>query len=476
MRSRFGSMVLFSLGSLLFLIVIAVSFDFIPLGRSSSGYLESAKALPIEAEELPPPGSRLLIVAPHCDDEILGSGILLHRALKGGRQVKVILVTNGDGFTLAVDRRFLTLYPSSREYRLFGQQRQVESLKALEELGLTEKDVVFLGYPDGGIAHLWTENWDRDKPYFDKFTQTDISPYNNSFNKNASYTGANLLSDLEKIIADYHPTDIYYPHPNDRHNDHWSVNAFIKYLLEEKQLKNVREHLYLVHRGTWPTPRLPRPDQNLYPPVNLTGSGTQWRQFSFLPGEADLKRSAILKYTTQIRVIKNFLLSFVRSSEIFGYYPDYLIPRFNQSEPETEETIPAIQDPAGDFITNDLQKAGDITKVASYITEDRWVIEAAASSPVNKNIIYRVHGRFFPDAGTVRRFDLVYCRGQVSLKKYACNSVATIPGLRVEEIGGRLRITLPLENIRGIRAVFLNADNSRGPFNIDRTAWRLLRF
>lgn len=430
----------------------------------------------LKHEGLPPAGSRLLIIAPHCDDETLGLGILISRALKAGLKVKVVIVTNGDGFTLAVDENFFTLRPSSQEYRRFGSQRQQESRTALAALGLNSSDIYFLGYPDTGVAHLWTEYWDSDKRFFSRYTQTNVSPYTDSFNKAAPYTGVSLLSDLERIIREYQPTHIYYPHPNDRHPDHWSVNAFVKYMLEANKLGNIQEKLYLVHRGNWPVPKLPRPNMKLNPPAKLTGLGTVWSDFPFRPGEADLKKMAILKYRTQIKAMKEFLLAFVRSSELFGHYPDVVIPKLSQAPDGINHKILAIADPVGDMLTRDVDESADIKAIYSYVANNRWVIELAADRPVTKNIIYRIHARIFYDAQPVKRFDLTYYQGNLALKKYARNSVLSIPGIKTININGRWRIEIPVKSLGDPRSVFINADCGISRFNTDRTAWRMLRF
>lgn len=431
---------------------------------------------PFLTESLPPVGSRLLIIAPHCDDETLGPGVLLSRALKAGLKVKVIIVTNGDGFTLAVDEDFFTMHPSSRDYREFGYQRQQESINALAELGLSSNDIYLLGYPDTGVAHLWTEFWDNDKRYFSKFTQTNISPYNDSFNKRAPYTGVSLLTDLEKIVREYKPTHIYYPHPLDRHPDHWGVNAFVKYLLEANHWRNIQERLYLVHRGNWPVPKLPRPSMELYPPVKLTGLGTEWRDFRFQNAEANLKKSAILQYHTQIRAMKGFLLAFVRSSELFGHYRDFTLPRKSQMLRDSDNDTLAIADPVEDVVTRDVDRSADIKAIYSYVANDKWVIELAAVKPVTRDTIYRIHARLFFDDRPNKRFDINIYRSDTVFKKYARDSLTGFPGMKTTNINGRWRIEIPLPALGDVRAVFMNADSGIGHFNVDKTAWRMLRF
>ncbi|MCX6374467.1 MAG: PIG-L family deacetylase, partial [Armatimonadetes bacterium] len=47
---------------------------------------------------------RALIIAPHCDDETLSCGGIISKLVKDGAQVRVVLVTNGDGYHEIVRR------------------------------------------------------------------------------------------------------------------------------------------------------------------------------------------------------------------------------------------------------------------------------------------------------------------------------------------------------------------------------------
>ena len=83
-----------------------------------------------------------LIVAPHPDDETIGAYGLI-RALKARRaRVHVLVVTDGAGSHPASNR-----WPRRR----LIAERQRESLAALWRIGVTARDVTFLGLPDGGL-------------------------------------------------------------------------------------------------------------------------------------------------------------------------------------------------------------------------------------------------------------------------------------------------------------------------------------
>ncbi len=48
--------------------------------------------------------NRLLVIAPHCDDEVIGAFGLMRRTLEGKGIVKLVIVTNGDAFTVAAKK------------------------------------------------------------------------------------------------------------------------------------------------------------------------------------------------------------------------------------------------------------------------------------------------------------------------------------------------------------------------------------
>ncbi len=103
-------------------------------------YLAALETLPI-AELAALPGG-FVVVAPHPDDESLGCGGLIAQALKLGREVRVVVVSDG-----------CASHPNSRLYphdRLRGV-REEETLRAVAELGLVEKHVHFLRLPDSGV-------------------------------------------------------------------------------------------------------------------------------------------------------------------------------------------------------------------------------------------------------------------------------------------------------------------------------------
>jgi LmbE family N-acetylglucosaminyl deacetylase len=93
-----------------------------------------------ETGDLP---NRLLVMAPHPDDEVLGCGRLMRRVQATGGQVVVAWLTDGGS-------SHGELPPQQR--RELVARRQAEALEGLRAMGVTPAAFCFLGYPDGGLG------------------------------------------------------------------------------------------------------------------------------------------------------------------------------------------------------------------------------------------------------------------------------------------------------------------------------------
>ncbi len=91
--------------------------------------LPESEAIPYEAQDLR--GERLLVLAPHPDDEVIGCGGLVALHLRDGRQVRAVIVTNG---------------AEAGEAKI----REEESRRGLRILGNVEAE--FLHFPDRRLA------------------------------------------------------------------------------------------------------------------------------------------------------------------------------------------------------------------------------------------------------------------------------------------------------------------------------------
>lgn len=256
---------------------------------------------------------RILVLAPHIDDEVLGAGGLIQEAIKVGAKVKIVYFTNGDNSTSAViaENKTVDLEPS--EFVSLGEDRMREAEAAAAALGLQKTDIVFLGYPDQGLEPMLTTYYSA--PYVSKGTKLNYNPYQGTFREKQSYTGENVIADLDKIYSDFNPTMVISSHIRDKHPDHRAVYKYIEKLTNEKPSK-AKIYSYLVHYSLYPPRKKLQENTFLYPPKNLfTKEG--WYSYDLSSDQEDKKLSAIEKNVSQMKTMSGFLRSFIRRNEIF---------------------------------------------------------------------------------------------------------------------------------------------------------------
>ena len=109
----------------------------------------AAHSLLLAPERLPlrPPSAvaslgRVLVVAPHPDDESLGCGGLLALLAAAGQEPQVVFVTDGAG-----SHPNSAAYPPERLRAI----REAEAVEALGRLGVPERSAHFLRHPDSAL-------------------------------------------------------------------------------------------------------------------------------------------------------------------------------------------------------------------------------------------------------------------------------------------------------------------------------------
>ena len=107
------------------------------------------------------PQDRVLVFAPHPDDEALGCGGLIQHAVAVGAQVRVVFQTDGDNNPWPqryVEQRW-TIDASCRQR--WGARRRLEALRSVQTLGLQADAAAFFGLPDQGLTGLWEKRDER---------------------------------------------------------------------------------------------------------------------------------------------------------------------------------------------------------------------------------------------------------------------------------------------------------------------------
>jgi LmbE family N-acetylglucosaminyl deacetylase len=127
-------------------------------------------------------GNRVLIIAPHPDDEVIGCGGSILKYLSEGIKVTIIVVTNGE-------------YGSTSPHEV---DRQAECIAAWSNY--KDLEIRFMGKVD-------------------------------------SHIDSTIVKDFIDIVNDIQPDIIYVPWLMDRHIDHVVVNFYLKQALEELRVQ-----------------------------------------------------------------------------------------------------------------------------------------------------------------------------------------------------------------------------------------------
>ncbi|HOJ10932.1 MAG TPA: PIG-L family deacetylase [Clostridiales bacterium] len=428
----------------------------------------------LQMDELVSPveGTRLLVVAPHCDDETLGCGNLISKTIESGGTVKVVLLTNGDGHTSAVALNYLTVKPNAKNYISSAYLRQDETERAMKRAGVDRENIIYLGYPDGGLYHMWGENWDENNLYVSRFTKCSHSPYSNSYKSDAPYCGKSIADDLESIVMTYNPSIIAFPHPNDRHPDHFAAYCLVRYVLAKNNM-TPDQYLYLVHRGKWPSPFGQFSKLFLVPPKKLVDIGTKWVSSPMSDIEQKQKADMLSEYKSQMNVNSPFLKAFIRQNELFGIYPDLEYDFSMRDGPK----ILLLEDPVSDKIKQNASKSADIKNVYLSTDSSNMHLFLDTVESARRNINYYIDMYFFSSDGKTFRINMtVNYLKTIDLQTDTSENIASIDGLRLMPDSEMLHIKIPYSGIPDFDSILIGASTSSASNGIDRTAWRLVKW
>lgn len=350
-------------------------------------------------------GERILVFAPHPDDETLGAGGLMRQARLQGDEVRAVIITNGDGFRISAAQCFHEINVSPTDFVRYAYLRQGEARTALGVLGLSPDHVTFLGYPDRGLLPMWTDHWSPGSAFSSAFTGVSHSPYNNSPTLHASYCGQSLLADIEKQMLAEQPTDIYVTHPSDDHPDHAAASVFVRTALEQLRAsgipwaKSARLHYYLVHHGDWPTPQGLHEDAALLPPGQMAALDTQWSALELSHRDTQKKYAAIKRYHSQVEMANRFLMSFARRNELFGTLGAAneapVLRRVADGDmhmdgdsKDWDGQSPVALDPVADTVIRAFQASGDISRL--FVCRDSKFLYARLDTarPLSPQVAY----------------------------------------------------------------------------------------
>lgn len=147
--------------------------------------------------------TRLLVVAPHPDDETIATGGLIQQVLAAGGAVRIMLLTSGDNNPWPqrwLERRW-RIDAAGRQR--WGKRRHAEMLAALHGLGLGEDALTSIDWPDMGVT--------------DRLMQHT----------------AQSLATITAAISSFTPTLLAMPAIEDRHPDHGAAHVLLRLALAD---------------------------------------------------------------------------------------------------------------------------------------------------------------------------------------------------------------------------------------------------
>ncbi len=274
----------------------------------------------------PCPGERILVLAPHPDDETLGCGGIIQKAVALNLPVRVVFLTYGDDneWSFLIYRKFFVY--GSHAVEKMGLVRDGEARQAAAKLGLRPDQITFLGYPDHAVQSIWYEHWSGQPPAVGPLSRATEVPYPDAYRPGAPYRGDDIVRDLRSILQDFKPTKIFLSHPADDHPDHRSLYVFTRVALWDiyGDAQGPELFPYLVHFSGWPEHSGLHESWKLNPAPALR-DGIRWVSEALDEREVETKLEALRRHKSQHEAGAPFLDAFVRENELFGDFPDLTV-------------------------------------------------------------------------------------------------------------------------------------------------------
>jgi LmbE family N-acetylglucosaminyl deacetylase len=340
-----------------------------------------------------------------------------------------------------------------------------EAKTAAAILGLSPADLIFLGYPDGGLSDIFLKGW-TSTPYRSGLTHATKVPYAESAAYGQPQTAANLLADVEQVMISFRPTIVAYPNFIDAHPDHQATGLFVTAALADLHM-SPRCLEYLVHVKGWPRPLRYAPFVDAYAPPAAVMLGLHQEAVHLSPAEVTIKARAIRAHASELLPLAT-LIAFARRTEVFlapaalGQYTDpvqvarFLFPATRVSDTE----LPVVQRLSATESNGALHVVLDLKQPLDHVEG----LEAYLF-PLSGG------GRF----GCAPKLHMVYREGSATAEvRDLTNPEATPVRVMVSHHGNEIGFTLgPDLTGPALRGFFLRVEKGPGAIDVvrSRTIW-----
>lgn len=256
---------------------------------------------------------RVVIVAPHMDDEAIGAGGYALDAIRSGAEVSLVFLTAGDCARFAAQILHRTAAPLPAHFLSLGRTRIAEAKLVAQRLGVRRDRLFILGYPDQGLATML-----RQPKLSVRSSSTDRErvAYAEAVSPGAPHTFENALADLRAVLRIARPDTIIAPVSFDIHPDHHAAAELTDLAIESLDW-TPRRLGYLIHTSRYKS-IVSHYDHALLPPPHMRSF--TWATYPLAP-EVQKQKDAVLQiYKSQRPYVYLLRNSFIRPNELFFVY------------------------------------------------------------------------------------------------------------------------------------------------------------
>lgn len=263
----------------------------------------------------PTAADRILIIAPHIDDEAIGAAGYAFDAIASGAEVYVVFITAGDCARFSARVVNKTLGTTASSYLTVGKTRIAEAQSAMSFVGVPDDHYFILGYPDRGLRSIM-EN--RKTIVRSGGTRQRAVPYEEALTPGSPYRFDSVIADLQRVLEIARPTTVVSPVLFDRHSDHSATAELTDLAISNADIHPQRLG-YLVHANRIKS-LVRASGRALKPPARMRE--LTWATYP-LTAEVQKQKDSLLQIYKSQRPYTSILRNtFVRTNELFLVYDE----------------------------------------------------------------------------------------------------------------------------------------------------------